>query len=65
MNIYELKKLNTKNGGHFFNPGSMALWGQTMKSFYVTTEKGIVTLQEKDSTREYQFDAKTGRQIHN
>ena len=32
MSIYQLKKLNTKNGGHFFSRATMKHWGDTLKT---------------------------------
>lgn len=69
MRPSELKVLNEKNGGKFFNPSTMAFWGDTMRNFRCRDNgDGTVTLYRHTPTKagmdEYIFCKTTGRKLH-
>ena len=69
MSIYELKRLNKANGGHFFDRGSMAMFCDTLRNFKVekvSEDRVHVTRKRKVKTYgngSWFFNSKTGRMI--
>jgi hypothetical protein len=65
MTIYELKQLNTKNGGVFFHRDNMKANRETMKDFSIRKlDKDTVLVTNKKTGTEYKFNANTGRVIN-
>lgn len=61
MTIYQLKALNIKNGGRFFDRKHMRYFGETLKSFSVTNTPNAVILTSKVTGITTMFNKKTGR----
>ena len=72
MTVTQLKKLNQKNGGCFFNPRTMHFFRDTMDNFGAReseTPDVVVlyrkTMREGQLVKEWLFSATTGRVLHN
>lgn len=63
MTIYELKALNEKNGGLFFERAKMKTNGETLKTFKISksADPKHLIVESKLSGARWLFDVKTGR----
>ena len=65
MTIYELKKLNRANGGHFFDRNTMKVWGDTLKGLSVKRDiidPNCVVVSRKNGDS-WLFNRVTGRMV--
>ena len=65
ITIYELKRRNVANGGHFFSRDTLKLWGDTLKGLKVKRDVDPlqVIVTRKASGKAWRFNLATGRMI--
>lgn len=63
ITIYELKRRNKLNGGHFFDRDTMKQWGDTLKSFRIEKleDTKMVHVIRKRDGETWLFDTANGR----
>lgn len=66
MTVSQLKALNIKNGGCFFDRDKMKFGGETLKSFTLrpVLNGTILKLHKKSTEVDYYFNPTTGRVVH-
>ncbi len=66
MTLTQLKALNKKNGGHFFDRDIMKSYGDTMQSLFIETRDNgaVVRVYRKRDGAVWLFSTTTGRVIY-
>jgi len=65
ITIYELKRRNVANGGHFFSRDTLKLWGDTLKGLKVKRDVDptqVVVIRGRTGTA-WRFNLTSGRMI--
>lgn len=65
ITIYELKRRNVANGGHFFSRDTLKHWGDTLKGLRVKRDvdpKQVIVTRKRSGTA-WRFDLATGRMV--
>lgn len=65
ITIYELKRRNVANGGHFFSRETLKHWGDTLKGLKVKRDidPQQVIVERKASGKAWRFNLATGRMV--
>jgi len=65
ITIYELKRRNRLNGGHFFDRATLKTWNDTLKGLKVKrdVDPQQVIVERKRDGKAWRLDARTGRVV--